>query len=106
MSKWTDIRDSIEEAVGATQIDEQIKQAVTQKCYDVILPSLQKLGDGFVAEVKAQSTNESGWNKIRDAIVLPALIDGGLWLIELVLKKTIEKTASTAGESTGQTAQA
>lgn len=60
MSKWTDIRDSIEQAVSGTQIDEQVKQAVTQKCYDVVLPSLQKLGDGFVASVKAQSVDESG----------------------------------------------
>lgn len=92
MSKWTDIRDSIEQAVSGTQIDEQVKQAVTQKCYDVLLPSLQKLGDGFVASVKAQSADETGWCKVRDAIVLPALIEGGLWLIEMVLKKTIEKT--------------
>lgn len=92
MSKWTEIRDSIEQVVSDTQIDEQVKQAVTQKCYDVILPSLQKLGDGFVASVKAQSADESGWCKVRDAIVLPALIEGGLWLIEMVLKKTIEKT--------------
>lgn len=63
MSKWTDIRDSIEQAVSDTQIDEQVKQAVTQKCYDVILPSLQKLGDGFVASVKAQSADESAGAK-------------------------------------------
>lgn len=96
VSKWTDIRDSIEQAASGTQIDEQIKQVVTQKCYDVVLPSLQKLGDGFVASVKAQSTDESGWCKVRDAIVLPALIEGGLWLVEAVLKKTIEKTMVTA----------
>ena len=96
MSKWMDIRDSIEQAVSGTQIDEQVKQAVTQKCYDVLLPSLQKLGDGFVASVKAQSADESGWCKVRDAIVLPALIEGGLWLVDVVLKKTIEKTAATA----------
>ena len=58
----------------------------------MILPSLQKLGDGFAASVKAQSADESGWCKVRDAIVLPALIEGGLWRVELVLKKTIEKT--------------
>ncbi len=58
MSKWTDIRDSIEDAVSTTKVDEQVKQAVTRS-YDVILPSLQKLGDGFVASVKAQSTDES-----------------------------------------------
>lgn len=96
MSKWTDIRDSIEQAVSGQQIDAQVKQDVMQKLYDVILPSLQKLGDGFVASVKAQSADESGWCKVRDAIVLPALIEGGLWLVEMVLKKTIEETTATA----------
>lgn len=96
MSKWTDIRDSIEQAVSGQQIDEQVKQDVMQKLYDAILPSLQKLGDGFVASVKAQSADESGWCKVRDAIVLPALIEGGLWLVEMVLKKTIEETTATA----------
>ena len=96
MSKWTDIRDSIEQAVSGQQIDEQVKQDVMQKLYDVILPSLQKLGDGFVASVKAQSADESGWCKVRDAIVLSELIKGGLWLVEMVLKKTIEETTATA----------
>lgn len=96
MSKWTDIRDSIEQAVSGQQIDEQVKQDVMQKLYDAILPALQKLGDGFVASVKAQSADESGWCKVRDAIVLPALIEGGLWLVEMVLKKTIEETTATA----------
>lgn len=96
MSKWTDIRDSIEQAVSDTQIDEQVKQAVTQQCYDMILPSLRKLGDGFVDAIKAQSADESGWCKVRDAIVLPALIEGSLWLVELVLKKTIEKTTASS----------
>lgn len=91
MSKWTDIRGSIEQVASDTQIDEQVKQAITQKCYDVILPSLQKLGDGFVTSVKTQSADESGWCKVRDAIVLPALIEGGLWLVEVVLKKTIQQ---------------
>lgn len=31
MSKWTDIRDSIEQTVSDMQIDEQVKQAVTQQ---------------------------------------------------------------------------
>lgn len=31
MSKWTDIRGSIEQVASDTQIDEQVKQAITQK---------------------------------------------------------------------------
>ncbi len=92
MSKWTDIRDSIEDAVSQTKVDEAVKQSVTQKLYDVVLPSLRKLGDGFVDAVKAQSAAESGWCKVRDAIVLPAVIEGGLWLLEVTLKKVIKET--------------
>lgn len=92
MSKWTDIRDSIEDAVSNTKVDESVKQQVTQKLYDTVLPSLRKLGDGFCEAVKAQSAAETGWCKIRDAIVLPAVIQGGLWLLEVTLKKVIKET--------------
>lgn len=91
MSKWTDIRDSIEQAVSGTQVDEQVKQAVTQKCYDVILPSLQKLGDGFVASVKAQSADESGWCKVRDAIVLPASSRAASGSSKLYLRRPLKR---------------
>ena len=94
MSKWTDIRDSIEQAVSDTQIDEQVKQTVTQKLYDVVLPSLQKLGDGFIDAIREQSKSETGWCKLRDSIFLPVFIKSTLWLIELVLGKTIAATAA------------
>ena len=61
MSKWTDIRDDIEAEISNMKIDEQVKQTVTQKIYDVVLPSLQKLGDGFVDAIREQSKTESGW---------------------------------------------
>lgn len=92
MSKWTDIRDSIEDAVRNTKVDESVKKQVTQKLYDTVLPSLRKLGDGFTDAVKAQSAAETGWCKIRDAIVLPAVIQGCLWLMEVTLKKVIKET--------------
>lgn len=57
---------------------------------------MRKIGDGFTDTVRKQSADETGWCKIRDAIVLPALIEGGLWLVELVLKKTIEKTTASS----------
>lgn len=94
MSKWTDIRDSIEDAVSTTKVNEQVKQAVTQKCYDVILPSLQKLGDGFIDAIREQSKSETGWCKLRDSIFLPVVIKSTLWLIELVLSKTIAATTT------------
>lgn len=92
MSKWTDIRDSIEEEVGKVKIDESVKQSVTQKIYDTVLPSAVKLADGFTDAIKEQSKNETGWCKIRDLIVLPAIIQGGLWAIEKALKLIIKET--------------
>lgn len=38
MSKWMEIRDDIEAEVSEMKIDEQVKQTVTQKLYDVALP--------------------------------------------------------------------
>lgn len=92
MSKWTDIRDSIEEEVSKVEIDESVKQSVTQHIYDDIMPSARKLGDGFAEAVKEQAENETGWCKVRDLIVLPGVIQGSLWLTEKALKFIIKET--------------
>jgi hypothetical protein len=57
---------------------------------EVLLPLAKTAADDFVAQIKAQATSETGWCKIRDMIVLPFIIEGGLWLIEKVLNKTID----------------
>lgn len=94
MSKWTEIRDSIEDEMKNAEITEEVKQSVTQKLYDVALPSLQKLGDGFIDAIREQSKSETGWCKLRDSIFLPVVIKSTLWLIELVLSKTIAATTT------------
>lgn len=94
MSKWMEIRDDIEAEVSEMKIDEQVKQTVTQKLYDVALPSLQKLGDGFIDAIREQSKSETGWCKLRDSIFLPVVIKSTLWLVELVLSKTIAATTT------------
>lgn len=92
MSKWTEIRDDIEAEISEMKIDEQVKQTVTQKLYDVVLPSLRSLGNGFTDALKEQSKNETGWCKVRDAIILPTVIQSALWLIDLMLRMTIKQT--------------
>jgi hypothetical protein len=57
---------------------------------EVLLPLAKTAADDFVAQIKAQATSETGWCKIRDLVVLPFIIEGGLWLIEKVLNKTID----------------
>ncbi|WP_315266249.1 hypothetical protein [Selenomonas noxia] len=48
--------------------------------------------DAFVAQVKEQSKGETGWLYWRDAIVLPAVMQGGVWLVKLVLDKSLAPT--------------
>jgi hypothetical protein len=57
---------------------------------EVLLPLAKTAADDFVAQIKAQASSETGWCKIRDLIVLPFIIEGGLWLIEKALEKTID----------------
>lgn len=59
MSKWTDVRDAV---------------------------------DNFCAATKEQSKSESGWCKIRDGVVLPLLMQGGVYVVKLVLSKTVAQT--------------
>lgn len=90
MSKWVEIRDAVVEAVKFDKVDENMKSAFTRWLLAEIFPVLKVAGEKFAAETKAQAADESGWCKIRDMLVLPAAIEGGLWLIEQALNKTVE----------------
>lgn len=96
MSKWTDVRDNVVDALHVEDITEDVKQHVANTILSEIIPVIENAVDSFCTTIKEQSKSESGWCKVRDAIVLPALIEGGLWLVEMVLKKTIEETTATA----------
>lgn len=90
MSKWVEIRDAVEEAVKIDKVDESMKAAFTRWLLAEILPVLKAAGIKFSNETKAQAKEETGWCKVRDMLVLPAAIQGGLWLIEQALVKTAE----------------
>lgn len=88
MSKWTDFRDNVESSLQFDDVTEEMKQNFCQWLVAELLPLAQTAADKFTAQVKAQAANETGWNKVRDLIVLPAVIDGSLWLIQKALSKT------------------
>jgi hypothetical protein len=94
MSKWVEIRDAVVEAVKFDKVDENMKSAFTQWLLAEIFPVLKVAGEKFAAETKAQAAEESGWCKVRDMLVLPAAIEGGLWLIEQALDRTLDKTVA------------
>ena len=92
MSKWTDFRDDIVESLQVEEVTEQVKRNLTKQIVESILPAIKTAADGFTAKIKEQAKTEQGWCKIRDMLVLPLLIDGAIYVVELVLSKTMEKT--------------
>lgn len=94
MSKWTEIRDGIVDAIDVKDVTEDVKQKVTAAILAEILPSIESAVDGFTDTTREQAKTETGWCKIRDSIVLPLVIEGAVFVVKTVLEKTIEKTAA------------
>ena len=94
MSKWTDVRDSVVDALHVDDVTEDVKQHVTSTILSEVVPVAENAVDSFCAATKEQSKSESGWCKIRDGVVLPLVMQGGIYIIKLVLSKTVAQTAS------------
>lgn len=92
MSKWTDIRDAIVKELNIDNVTEEVKQRITRAILSEGLPMIEQSVDKFVAQVKEQSKSETGWLYWRDAVVLPTVMQGGVWLIKLVLDKSLTPT--------------
>lgn len=58
-----------------------------------VMPVIENAVDSFCATTKEQAKTETGWCKIRDGVVLPLLMQGGVAIIKTVLSKTIKATA-------------
>lgn len=101
MSKWTDVRDNIVDALHVDDVTEDVKQHVTSTILSEVVPVAENAVDSFCAATKEQSKTEAGWCKIRDGVVLPLVMQGGIYIIKLVLSKTV---AQTATGNNGQTA--
>ena len=94
MSKWTEVRDNIVDALHAEDITEDVKQHVTNTILSEIIPVIENAVDSFCATIKEQSKAESGWCKIRDGVVLPLVMQGCVYVVKLVLSKTASQTAT------------
>lgn len=88
MSKWTEVRDGVVAAFGANDVVETAKQQIIESLSNEGMSAIEAMADKFVEQVQAQAASESGWNAIRDKFVLPLLINGGIWLVKLVLSKS------------------
>ena len=88
MKGWVAFRDSVVDSLKFDKVTDSMKDELVKWLLEVLLPLAKTAANDFVAQIKAQASSESGWCKIRDAIVLPFVIEGGLWLIEMALNKT------------------
>ena len=94
MSKWTDFRDDIVESLQVEEVTEQVKQNLTKQIVEAILPAVKTAAESFTSKIKEQAKTEQGWCKIRDMLVLPLLIEGAIYVVDMVLTKTMEKTTA------------
>ncbi len=89
MSNWTEFRDAVLDAINVEEITEDVKQDFTRWILTNLLPALKPAAENFVDQVRAQAANEQVWCKVRDLFVLPFVVEGGLWLIEKALTKSL-----------------
>ena len=96
MSKWTDIRDGALDAMkqGALNVAEETKQQFLANFIEAGVPVVEEYANEFVTKVKEQSENETGWTKIRDAIVIPFAVQIGLYVGKQILQTVQQQTAA------------
>ena len=89
MSKWTDVRDSVIDALNLDDVTDQVKDDLTTQIVNNGMPAIEDVADAFVTKIQAQASAETGWNKVRDQVVLPLLIKGAIYFVKTVLAKTV-----------------
>ena len=96
MSKWTEIRDGALDAMkqGALDVVEETKQQFLSNFIEAGVPVIEEYAMQFTAKVKEQATNETGWTKIRDAIVIPVAVQIGLYVGKQILQTVRQQTGA------------
>lgn len=91
MSKWVEMRDSIVQTLKVDEVTEELKVKVTQSIIDNVFPAIEEAVTNFVAKVREQAPQETGWCRIRDGIVLPLVLEGLVYIAKIVLTKSLDK---------------
>ena len=93
MSKWTDFRDNMVDAMNLDSVVHDLKDQLVSSLTSDGFPVIEELAATFVGKIQDQAATESGWNKIRDSVVLPLVIRVGLYMIKAVLAGSTVSTA-------------
>lgn len=87
MSKWVEIRNSIEDAIKLDTVGKTMKNDFVDWLGNEGVEFAQKFADKITEECKADAPNESGWCKIRDAVVVPVALNIAMYALKLTLTK-------------------
>ena len=81
------VRDSLLEAVKAEEVGKALKDNLVGWAEKEGIEFIEQFADGVIDECHKDASNETGWCKIRDSVVLPVAITGGVFVLKLVLTK-------------------
>lgn len=87
MSKWTDIRDTVVDALQVEAVGRNLKDEFIKWLTNEGIALLEAAANRIIEECKTDAPNETGWCKIRDAFVLPAALNIGIYILKVVLEK-------------------
>lgn len=87
MSKWVQIRDTAVEALGLDEVGKTMKGNLNNWLVSEGMDVITVAADKVVEQCRKDAPQESGWCKVRDAVVLPLAIQGGLTVLKVVIQK-------------------
>ena len=87
MSKWTEVRDSLVEAMKLEDIGKNLKADFVTWLSGEGLDFAQDVVDKIIEECKKEAPEETGWCKIRDTFVVPVALNIVMYVLRTVLTK-------------------
>lgn len=88
MSKWTDFRDNMVDAMNLDSVVNDLKNQLVSSLTSDGFPVIEELASTFVEKIQEQAAAETGWNKVRDSIFLPLIIKLGLYMMKVVMERS------------------
>lgn len=88
MSKWTEFRDNMVDAMNLDSVVNDLKNQLVSSLTSDGFSVIEELASTFVEKIQEQAAAETGWNKVRDSIFLPLIIKLGLYMMKVVMERS------------------
>jgi hypothetical protein len=93
-SKWVEIRNSVLEALKLEEVGKGVKNRFVGWGGNEGVDFAQAFVDEIKDECKKDAPEEKGWCKIRDTFVVPLFLDGGMFLLKMIIEKAAAEEAA------------